>query len=268
MKIMYMSDLHLDTNTGHFKTDLLPLLIKEINNQKPDLLLIGGDISSDAKTTINVLNAIEKRTNIKTLFVPGNHDIWVDSPNSSWDSYEKLKQHKTSLIKKPYKVNDEWVIIGDMGWYDYSFIKEDINIEEVKYRKKSLWQDGKYAKFNMNDEELFKKMMNNFNIQLEKYKDKKVIFLNHFIPYRDFVIYSSERGWNMCNAYMGSKHLGELLDQYKNVEYVLFGHTHKRYGTVDFEDKKVICNPLGYYYEWEEDDFAKELKKSIQIIKI
>lgn len=259
MNILFLSDLHLDNNKHYLKKDLLAPLIAYLNKQKPDLLVLTGDVTGDAKGTIQVLDKLTNETGIPIKFVPGNHDIYTDDA-SSWDGYALLKDHPTSLLGKPLELPNGYVLIGGMSWYDYTFKPSFMNIEEVMMHKANLWNDAVYAKWGMTDTEVYEQQHQAIQEQLEKYQDKKIIFTNHFIPYVDFITFTNDLAWNTCNSFMGSERLGKLLDTYANVEYVVFGHTHERYGKVEFGDKTVICNPLGYVGEWNTKNIAKELE--------
>lgn len=263
---MFLSDIHLDVNEKIKKKKLKDILLDYIKEKNPDYLIIAGDLTGGYEYTIELLEEIEEETGVKVKFVPGNHDIWTNKV-SSFENYEALKNHKSSLIDNPLEL-DSYVVIGDMGWYDYTFKPEFMNEEEVRLHKPNLWSDAYYAKWGMSDKELYEKMHEKIAKQLEENKDKKVIFVNHFLPYDDFLVFKNDIKWNTCNAFMGSSKLGELLDSYGNVEYVVFGHTHKRFGLMEFGNKKVICNPVGYTGEWDTTDFKKELETCGVIIEI
>lgn len=267
MKILFLSDLHLDINSKETETDLVPLVIAFINSKSPSIVVISGDISGDAQTTINILELLQKNTQSKIVFVPGNHDIWTDK-ESSWDGYETLINHSTSIVNKPLLLENDWAILGYMGWYDYSFGIETIPLPKYQRLKKKLWNDALYARWQMSDDDLNKKLLSELEEQLNDLKDKKVILSTHFIPYKPFITFTGDNNWNICNGFMGSSSTGKLLNQHKNVEYVSFGHTHKRFGLVNHNQKNIICNPLGYTFEWTDDSFSKQLEESSVLINI
>lgn len=270
MKIAVINDAHLDINSTLLKQDLTQIFIENVKKKKPDLVIIPGDLSNSAKESIRIIELLEEQLGVPVLFVPGNHDVFVDKGEESWNSYRLLSNHHSTLIDKPYHINDDYVIIGDIGWYDYSFGPDTIPYYQYKSRKKSLWIDAKYALWGMDDIDFMRKIIEKFQYYLEKNIHKKVIFVNHFVPYRDFIPYRKDiKNWNLCNAYMGSSHLGKLLDEYTNIKYVLFGHIHKRYGIIeDYKGKTIVCNPLGYMDEWETDDISLELEKTITMFEI
>lgn len=267
MKLLFLSDLHIDNNEKITKTNLKRPLIDYIKKVNPEYLIMAGDLTGSMEHSLEIIDLIEKETGVLVKFIPGNHDIWTEK-ESSWTEYEKSKHHHSSLIEQPLELANDYVVIGNMGWYDYSFKPEFMNEEEVRMHKGNLWNDAHYAKWGISDQELYQKMHASFKEQLEKYKNKKVIFVNHFIPYIDFIVFKNDIWWNTANSFMGSENLGKLLDTYKNIEYVVFGHTHKRFGLKEFGDKKVICNPFGYAGEWKTKDIKKELEDTGIVIEL
>ncbi|WP_042352416.1 metallophosphoesterase [Bacillus massiliigorillae] len=268
MNIAVLSDLHLDMNSNFVGEDLLPILIETFVEKQPDLIVIAGDLSDHVTSTITMLDEIEKHVKVKILFIPGNHDIWVRNNESSWDSYKMFEKHPSSIINKPFVVNNEYVIIGDMGWFDYSLAAESSSMYEILSEKED-WGDHKYTNWNMDDGELNQVMLNQLEEQLRLNKDKEVIFVTHFVPYKEYVIRSNEyMNWDVYNAFMGSVRMGELINRYANIKYAIFGHTHERYPLYKDEQKTIICNPLGYIGERNVETFKQELEKSITIINI
>lgn len=270
MKILCLSDLHMDVNGRSYEEDILPYVITYIKKKDPDIVLIAGDISDYPHTTINALTIIKHHTQLPILFIPGNHDIWAKHQSTSLDAYNMLKNHESSLINKPYHVNEEYVIIGDMGWYDYSFGPEAVHESVFWERKKSKWKDGMYAKWNMTDTELCHQQIQQLKEQLDQNQHKKVILTTHFVPFKEFIMYTTgDANWNMNNGYMGSTKMGELIQSYSNIKWVVFGHTHKRYGVIEqFKGTNLICNPLGYMFEWKTPFIEEELETCGTIITI
>lgn len=268
MKLAVLSDIHLDMNSNFVGKDLLSVLIDSLRKQEVDLLLIAGDLSDNAGSTIRMLDEIEERLKVKVLFIPGNHDIWVKSGGSSWDSYRQFADHPSTFINKPYAINEEYVIIGDMGWFDYSLAVDGIP-ERTILAEREDWGDYKYTNWEMEDSEINRIMLKRLEKQLKEHKDKQIIFVTHFVPYKEYVIPSNEyMDWDIYNAFMGSASIGNLIEQYENIKYVIFGHTHERYPHTKKAQKTIICNPLGYIAENKVETFRQELAKSLTILCI
>jgi predicted MPP superfamily phosphohydrolase len=115
-----------------------------VESQRPDLLVLAGDISNHFRTTLAALEYLRKESGLPCLFVPGNHDLWNEEPGpegasgdlagpggagrpsawsgawSAWQSYEALKAFPENLSRGPLELPGGWLAIGDTGWYDYS----------------------------------------------------------------------------------------------------------------------------------------------------
>lgn len=83
IKIVAISDIHLGNGTG--KT-ALKRYVKMINEQKPDLLLIGGDLIDNSVTPLYAENMMEELSELKAplgiYMVPGNHE-YISGINES-----------------------------------------------------------------------------------------------------------------------------------------------------------------------------------------
>ena len=242
MRILITSDPHFDYNQQYIDGSVLDACLNFLEEKKPDYFIIAGDIASGAHVTIPIINALN--TVVPTLWVPGNHDMWTEEW-SSWMDYRQAEVHPTCLCGKP-KVLGDHVVIGDMGWYDYTFGSARINPEQFKYLKRKLWNDDQFCKWNdWSDPKISDYMIEKLEEQIKQFPDKKIIFVTHTVPYKNFLSYIDADS-PVTDGYMGSKKMGEMIDRYSNIEYVVFGHTHKRFGMVEFGDKKVICSPIGY----------------------
>lgn len=75
----------------------------------------------------------------------------------------------------------------------------------------------------------------------------------HFVPKEEFIVHHTGKytRWNHLNAFLGSKEFGETLSGFSNIEQVVFGHTHRRFGEQRIDDVLYHCRPFGYYFEWQ-----------------
>jgi len=270
MKIAIVSDIHLDINSKYVGKDLMPIFICCLKKQEADVIVIAGDLCDNAKDSIAALNRIEGELGKKVLFIPGNHDVWdKQGGQSAWDRYRQFEKHSSSLLNQPYEITDTHVIIGEMGWYDYSFAKKGVPLENILAHIQD-WGDHKWSDWNMEDADLTTKMLHNVEKQVKRYQHKKIILVHHFVPYKDFLTNSTQyMDWDVYNAFMGSASVGKMIDSYENIEYVIFGHTHDRYGIIEnYHNKTIICNPLGYIAERSEVLFEEEVMNSITVIEL
>jgi putative phosphoesterase len=269
MKLLLASDFHFDVNERMTGNCILGRVIQAIASYNPEVIVISGDVAGGARKVISYLDQMKEALGIPVYFVPGNHDIWVHKGDfeDSWAAYGALYNHESSLLRQTVKVGGI-TLVGGMSWYDYSMGPLGITDDMFAHQKRKFWNDAKYAKWHMSDPEVTKKMLLELEIKLEAIKEEEVLLVNHYLPYEDFVTVKADYNWNICNAYMGTNKLGELIDRYENVRTVLFGHTHRRYGDIeDYHGKRIICKPLGYFGEWESDTIEEEIHKCLTLIE-
>jgi putative phosphoesterase len=267
MKLLILSDLHADNNHQRLGRSIIPEVAAYIREVAPDHVIVAGDMAGGAARCIQYIEELEQLSGARLSYVPGNHSIWTD--NDSWQEYDLLRNHPSSLIGKPLLLGDTWAVIGDMGWYDYTYREDSWTREDCASRKELYWRDSVFAKFGMDDEAVTNRMLDSFRTQLEAHRDRNVVFVNHFIPYRDYVpISSHSQVWNMIRPFMGSARIGDLLDESPHVRHVIFGHVHWRFGTKRRGHQWVHCHPLGYMNEWKTDDIVKEIRDASYVIEL
>ena len=83
MNIGVISDLHIDRHKSLKPKDYEYELIKAIQRNQVELLLIAGDISNNYKLTQAFIKSVEAQAQIKVLFIPGNHDFWSADTNAT-----------------------------------------------------------------------------------------------------------------------------------------------------------------------------------------
>lgn len=272
MRLGMISDLHVDVNLLEGTQSLLDLLSEEVKKQEVKYLLIAGDISNNYVRTLNFIEEIEEKAGVKCLFVPGNHDIWnAEWPNmNAWEIYKELQQFPRNLAKEPFILNDDWVVIGDLGWYDFSFGGQ--GFDHVKFEQMEIdgriWKDKLYAAWEMPTVEVHQTFYAKLQMQLEAYSDKQIILMLHVVPHRDFTVPATfHHTWDYLNAFLGSKEYGELILSYP-VRYAVFGHVHFR-KQLRIDETLFICSCLGYMREWSKPDCPEqEIAESLAIIDI
>ncbi len=101
-KIIQLSDFH-NTKSQKLTNDL----VKEIENQKPNIIVITGDLIDANKTDIDTsINFIKRINNIAPIyFVTGNHEV-------SLSNYDELKE---KLISNKVTILDNKVELLKMG---------------------------------------------------------------------------------------------------------------------------------------------------------
>ncbi|MFC4402537.1 metallophosphoesterase [Gracilibacillus xinjiangensis] len=272
MRLGVISDLHIDVNNEMVPSDssYLDIMKEKISKEQIDVLLIAGDISNDYKISIQFLNDLEKQSKIKVFVVPGNHDYWSkeNQVTDTWKIYEAFKQWDGCLSGKPYQLNDEWIVIGDSGWYDYSF--GDVAFSEADFNKGNYmdrtWQDFIYTDWNRTNIEMHHHFYQKIREELETHKDKKIIMMTHMLTHPSFTVPMPNQKWAYFNAFLGSKHYSRLYEDY-NVKYGIMGHVH--YRKIEHTDKTtMICACVGNNNEWQTKDLAKELDDAFYVMEL
>lgn len=271
MKIGILSDIHVDINYTDRDT-VTPAICNAVKEKSLDLMIIAGDVASDYTRALEALEIIEKTTRIPTLYVPGNHDIWVEQhpDKTSQEIYNLLKGYAHNLTNGAYEINSDWIVLGDLGWYDFSFGDKKYStgdFQRMKYEDR-VWQDSIMARWDRSTLEMHNFFLGRLEKQLEKYQDKKVIVVTHVLPIKDFTVQPPTAMWEYLNAFLGSAEYGKMILRYPNVKYSVCGHVHYRKRKT-IQNTEFICNCLGYRSEWfENDDAAVEVDRSMLVLEI
>lgn len=271
MKIGILSDIHVDINYTD-KDRVSSSIIKYIKEHSLDLMIIAGDIASDYELTLGSLKKIEKKGKIPCLFVPGNHDIWIEKhpEKTSWDIYDILKSYSHNLANGLYEINKDWAVIGDLGWYDFSFGSDKYtfgDFRRMQYEER-IWQDSINAVWDRSTLEMHRYFIDKLEVQLKKNKNKNIIMVTHVLPVLDFTVQPPSPMWEYMNAFLGSSEYGKLISRYPNIKFAVSGHVHYRKQKI-IQGTEFICNCLGYRSEWyENDDSDTEVNRSMITIEI
>lgn len=267
MKIAILSDIHEGYNRTKTKTEILPILINWMQAKKPDVFIISGDMANHPEKALDCLNQLQAMCpHSKVLFVHGNHDIY---DHDAGQAYKILLQFPGNLGNGPVELDNNWVIIGDGGWFDYSLGMPEYPEEDFSKGVfgNIIWPDKKLANWNEPDQLVASRSMKKLASRLDEYGDCNIIMITHFVPFKHFVQIKNQPEWDFFNAMMGSEKLGELAVKYGVKKYI-FGHIHSRYHEY-YQGIEMICNPLGYYpHEWEYESAEKEIHSAIKVIEI
>ena len=270
MKIGILSDIHVDLYHSD-PQKIVQGFVEAIELNNIETMIIAGDVSNDYQVTLRFLHQIEAATGVSCLFVPGNHDIWNEKyrTKTAWDIYHKLEKFGGNLTRGPVSLTDQWVVIGDLGWYDYSFGSPDFTIAEFDRMNINgrLWQDKIKAVWQRSTIQVHQYFYNKLEKQLDALKHKSIILVTHVLPILDFTVQPPNKLWNYLNAFLGSRQYGELALKY-SVAYSISGHVHYR-RLKKYENTTFICNCLNYANQWvDNDDPVAEVKRAMITIEI
>ncbi len=264
MKIGFVSDVHIDINADY---DLVSLITENIIENNIDVLVIAGDISESYNSTIDFVDKLTEKSGVKIYFVPGNHDMWSEEQNTP-EIYENFAKHGACLIGKTIDLTENLSLIGDIGWYDYSFGSKEFTQQDFKKKNyaERTWQDSLNIDWKKSDKEIARFFCDNLAEKLEKLKDKNVIVATHFLSHEKFLVPVEREVWRYFNAFLGSEMYKELMEKYR-VKYAVMGHVHFRHSFTE-NGTNYICACLNYHKEWRSDDVKNEINSAIKIIEV
>ena len=269
MRIGILSDIHVDINEDAGQP-VMEGLKAAITSKGIDKMLIAGDMSSDYTLTLASLREIEEDTGVECLFVPGNHDIWNENhPDiTAWDAYAWLKAHNGNLVNGPRSLIGDWVAVGDLGWYDYSFGSPAFSVEDFDRMQidDRLWQDKVKAVWGRPTREMHAYFYDKLKRQLHNLRGKKIILVIHVLPVQEFTVQPPDRMWSYLNAFLGSAQYGELALEH-GVRYVICGHVHYRMQK-RIHNTEFICNCLNYSDQWIKLSPEREIDSVLKVIEI
>lgn len=272
MLIGMTSDLHIDINEAYPVMDELAKLVRET---RLDVLLIAGDISENAEQTLQALEQLETSTGCTIYFVPGNHDMW-DKQNGKAhvrptdEIYETYKASKYCISEKAIELKDDWVLIGNIGWYDYSFGTGYLEEEyEAMQHGGRTWNDHMYSDWTKDNKKTQRWQMETLRRAIAPYKEKHKILMTHMVSHTAFTVpldWSETVSWAYFNAFLGSREYTTFCEEEK-IDYALMGHVHYR-GEYKEGATTYVCSCLNYQKEWQSSDLTKELALSLRVITI
>lgn len=244
-KLAVITDLHADIN--HFGVKELEKLFNLLKEQDVTRLHFAGDTANKIAQTLTINDFFRKR-GLPTTFNLGNHEMGNIKGEQMIEHYPD--SHFLNL--RYLALNEKTVLLGFNGWYDYGF-SELNDPKQIRSIKNIYWFDRIIERFS-DDQSVDHEILGQLRRTLDDLakKNYQVILTTHFVPKEEFIVHldGDYQIWNKLNAFLGSKALGELLDQYPNVQHVVFGHTHRRFSDQTIQGTVYSCRPLGYYYEW------------------
>lgn len=111
MKIVFLSDIHYSTTGSLLNLDKM---VERINNEKPDIVLLGGDIIDNRIRNINKEKFKTAMRNINTRYgiyaILGNHEILRNDFKTLKAFYDETNVHL--LADSTVKIDNKLLIVG------------------------------------------------------------------------------------------------------------------------------------------------------------
>ncbi|MEQ8221577.1 MAG: metallophosphoesterase [Candidatus Eremiobacterota bacterium] len=257
MKIIATCDLHYGLKK--WGNDSTKEIAGNVINSDADVFIIAGDIGEGLQNFQSCLELFKEFKGYK-LIVPGNHDLWCKEGQSFQIYSEILKEICESngfhyLDTGPF-VMDNIGFVGNIGWYDYSFKLEELNIPIKYYEEKCLpkvarWNDRRFIKWDYNDYEFLGLLLDKMEKHIKHIYEhvETIIGVTHHMPFEHMIRKTNYMSWDFARAYLGSKKIGELYLNYKKIKLAICGHNH-RY--VRATKGHVECISVGSTYRQKE----------------
>lgn len=254
MRIAVTADLHF----GHHPTydRATRKIVRQINGLEADLLILAGDTAVVDNGSFEECLHLFQDFPGRRLLVAGNHDLWTLDGNS-WEIYttripEFAERHGFHYLDNEPFVQDNVAVVGNIGWYDYSFRKPELEVPMRMYERKTLpgacrWNDVDYIRWPYSDVEFTERTLSRLEAHLERIKDNvtDIVCVTHHIPFSNMVTRRDDVGWSFGNAFMGSQRIGELLLKYDKVCCAICGHSHIE---GRYENGHIQCINVGSTY--------------------
>lgn len=257
MRVILTADLHFNHPRSR---DIATDLIDQINTTGGDVLVVIGDTAVADGDSLEQCLSLFHFTGPK-LFIAGNHELWTNRPDSYAIYRDELPRRVRDLgwqwLEDEPFVTRDFAIVGNVGWYDYSFAQANLGIPRRFYEAKvspgaaarlsehahllkdtsdvpphameivARWNDGRNVRLHRSDEAFLAELLDRLRRQLESLASVPTILAaTHHLPFAELLPPPHSYQWDFAKAYLGSRAIGELLLRFKNVHHVYCGHSH------------------------------------------
>jgi Icc-related predicted phosphoesterase len=255
MKILEMSDLHLEFNTK----------FRIRNEVNADMLILAGDIfvaeyftKTELSPKYTVAQGVREFFRIVSeefthvLYVLGNHEHYFsalpDTPNIIRDAIKEFPN--IHLLNNEYLELEGIRFIGSTLWTDclngnpitMNLLSTYLNdFKLIKYKKKP------YEKFLPRHSVTEHIVAKQFIAETTKYEGTCVVITHHGPSNKSIdVRYSGAENYHANAGYVSN--LDEFILDRPNIKVWFHGHIHNNKDYM-IGDTRVICNPHGYHTE-------------------
>lgn len=277
VKVAFSSDNHLDVNRLPVET-VLKQQAAWLNQQQVQIYVHLGDLFNDLTKTRNYMEELDQALTGEAYYLLGNHDMLNHAPYELVEHLEDPHYLYHRWIDIP---QTNWRIVGNNGWYDYSFSAFADAPQKVAQWKNVYWLDSSISQ-PLNDLERMKLVCDQVDQDLSRAvaDHKRVIFGTHFAPRHELLTpkpkFVDTRRKNyfyqMVNAMMGSDRLGERLESFSNVKMVMYGHLHRshppmtQHGVTYYHQAVGVKNKR--INEWHYPTFIQQWKRTLRILEL
>ncbi len=215
MRVFAISDLHADYQVNRDWIDALSR-----HDYRDDVLILAGDVADRIGTLGRCLEALAIRFR-HVLFVPGNHDLWVDDDDG--DSLAKFAQVARQATDSGASMAPLHLgglsIVPLLSWYDYSF-------GEPCARLKAAWRDFRSCRWpeGWQAPDISRHFLD-LNEAALTIRNDKVITFSHFLPRPDVMPHGMPPQRKLVFPVLGATALDAQIRRIMPHMHV-YGHSH------------------------------------------
>jgi len=239
LRIFAVSDIHVDFEENFQWVNNLSRM-----DYQNDLLILAGDVTDSLSIFKEILTTLKNRFR-EVLYIPGNHDLWVQRNRIQENSLGKLRIIKTiaadcGISMEPFHLGP-LSIIPLYGWYDFSF-------GEPQPETITSWADFIACKWPEDYDE--KKITQHFIALNEPVLDianKFIISFSHFLPRIDLMPFYIPSDKQNLYPVLGTSLLEKQIRRLGSRIHI-YGHSHVNTQTMK-DHTLYINNAFGYPYE-------------------
>lgn len=261
IRILLTSDLHYDVQRSREPTEDLA---RRILRDGGDVLVFVGDSASVDLAILERSFALFDAFPGPKLFTPGNHDLWTAPGGDSRRRYEVelpevCRRNGVHFLDAEPFVADGCAIVGNVGWYDYTFRPASLRIPLRFYQHKLApgtaafrdefrhliyghddlpsyaadvmvrWMDGVHVRMDLSDLDFTRQSVERLETHLSAVEPRvqQIVVAIHHLPFIELVPRTIAPHFAFCSAFLGSELFGELLLQHAKVRHVFCGHAHR-----------------------------------------
>jgi predicted phosphohydrolase len=233
MRVVITSDTHY--HPSYQRT--FAQLISDIAAQKPDCVIVAGDVGETIYGFEQMLTLLEALP-CPRLILAGNHDVWENNGHSSRQLWETVLPQHTRDHGAIWLEDENWTqnglgICGTLGWYDYSARNPAIpwTLDQYALAKGQYNNDGNYIDWPWSDIAFASQIGDAFETRLTALSTdstvREILVVTHVPPFSEAITYRPDNyGWQVGHAYFYNLTLGERIAAHNKVSHVVSGHTH------------------------------------------
>ncbi|GAO99274.1 phosphohydrolase [Fructobacillus ficulneus] len=240
-------------------------------DNKISVYIIAGDLFNRFDKTLEFSRQLQEFVDekVQIRFLAGNHEMGTAV------TYDELESSVDDLYfhNKVLDVGGTR-LVGNNGWYDYSFDQGRHTIKETQRFKREFWYDRRIQQPLTDPERLA--------VNLEQMKaaveaghqaGQKVILVNHFSPEETFInqIPFKEPRLDILKSFLGSQAVSDMIVGEK-VQASVSGHLHLHVPPYQKNETTFYNASVGYrtrrVKEWFSHDFMTEWKSRLVVFDV